>query len=500
MACHNQLTTPSGEDVSIGFDWRSSMMGNSARDPYWMASVRRETLDHSGLVDAIEDKCSVCHLAMARAQSVAHGGQGRVFRNLPPGKGTGPYAQLATDGVSCSACHQIQDEKLGTEESFTGGFVIDQTTPLGQREVFGPFEVDEGRTRIMLSASELEPMQGDHIQSSELCATCHTLYTHARNPQGEEVGELPEQVPYLEWKHSEYYGERTCQSCHMPLIQDSVTVVGVLPNPRAEVSRHTFRGGNFLMPRMLNRYRAEMGTAALPQELEATAGQALDNLRNHSATITVELGERENEELHVDVLVENLAGHKLPTAYPSRRAWLHLTVKDAGGDTVFESGALRPDGSIVANDNDVDPGRYEPHYMEITSPEQVQIYEPIMVDYADEVTTGLLYGVRYVKDNRILPLGFEKETAEYDIAVQGEASEDHDFQGGMDRVRYVVDVGSAPGPFTVEAELWYQPIGFRWARNLGEYDTAESARFSRYFDSMSASVSALLAREELTVE
>ena len=43
MACHNQLTTPNGQDVSIGLDWRSSMMANSARDPYWQASIRRET-------------------------------------------------------------------------------------------------------------------------------------------------------------------------------------------------------------------------------------------------------------------------------------------------------------------------------------------------------------------------------------------------------------------------------------------------------------------------
>jgi hypothetical protein len=500
MACHNQLTASSGEDVSIGFDWRSSMMGNSGRDPYWMASVRRETLDHSGLVDAIEDKCSICHLAMARAQSVADGGQGRIFRNLPPGEGTGPYAHLAADGVSCSACHQIQDEKLGTEESFTGGFVIDHTTPMGERVAFGPFEVDEGRTRVMSSASQFHPQVGDHVQSAELCATCHTLYTNARNPQGEVVGQLPEQVPYLEWQHSDYVEDEPCQSCHMPLIQDSVSVAGVLVNPRAEVNRHTFRGGNFLMPRMLNRYRGEMGTAALPQELEATAGQALDNLRNHSATVTVDPVGLQDGRLDVDVLVENLAGHKLPTAYPSRRAWLHVTVKDRGGDVVFESGALRPDGSIVGNDNDTDATRYEPHYVEIDGPDQVQIYEPVMVDYAGEVTTGLLWGMKYIKDNRILPLGFDKETAVYDVAVQGEAAEDHDFQGGMDKVRYAVDVGSNPGPFTVEAELWYQPIGFRWARNLAEYETAESARFNRYFEGMSESVSALLARGHVRIE
>src|SRR5437764_1280972 len=45
-ACHNGLTTSTGEDISIGFAWRASLMANSSRDPYWQAGVRRETLEH----------------------------------------------------------------------------------------------------------------------------------------------------------------------------------------------------------------------------------------------------------------------------------------------------------------------------------------------------------------------------------------------------------------------------------------------------------------------
>ena len=33
LACHNGLTTPAGEDVSIGVQWRTSMMANSSREP-----------------------------------------------------------------------------------------------------------------------------------------------------------------------------------------------------------------------------------------------------------------------------------------------------------------------------------------------------------------------------------------------------------------------------------------------------------------------------------
>ena len=33
------------------------------------------------------------------------------------------------------------------------------------------------------------------------------------------------------------------------------------------------------------------------------------------------------------------------------------------------------------------------------------------------------------------------------------------------------------GPFTVEVELRYQPIGYRWAHNLERYDAPEPKRF-----------------------
>src|ERR1039457_5868234 len=62
VACHNGLKTSSGEDISIGFEWRASIMANSARDPYWQGSVRRESIDHPESTAAIEDECSTCHM------------------------------------------------------------------------------------------------------------------------------------------------------------------------------------------------------------------------------------------------------------------------------------------------------------------------------------------------------------------------------------------------------------------------------------------------------
>ena len=92
VACHNGMRSASGEDVSIGFDWRASMMANSSRDPYWQVSVRRETIDHKMHGDAIQDECAICHMPMARATAHANGGRGQVFA-LAPGD-RGPSTEL----------------------------------------------------------------------------------------------------------------------------------------------------------------------------------------------------------------------------------------------------------------------------------------------------------------------------------------------------------------------------------------------------------------------
>ena len=53
--------------------------------------------------------------------------------------------------------------------------------------------------------------------------------------------------------------------------------------------------------------------------------------------------------------------------------------------------------------------------------------------------------------------------------MHGDASADADFEAGSDRVRYSIDVAGGTAPFTVEAELWYQSIAYRWAQNLKQY-------------------------------
>lgn len=500
MACHNGMTTADGEELSIGHDWSGSMMANSARDPYWQAAVRRETIDHPEAAESIEHECAACHMPMPRYQAELEGRKFSVFEQLPLTGNQTARSQLAEDGVSCTLCHQITAEHLGEPESFVAGFNIREPGS-GQvpRSIFGPFEVESGRKTIMRSASTFQPAEAGHMQDSGLCGSCHTLYTHTLGAGGEVIGELPEQMPFLEWRHSRYAETDTCQDCHMPVVEGKASPASVLGESRAGVSRHSFRGGNFFMPRILDRYRDELGVTAASRHLQKTSQRAVEHLQSASARLALIEISVADKILQATVAIENLAGHKLPTAYPSRRVWIRFAVRDANDRLIFESGGLRADGSIAGNDNDADPSSFEPHYQAIDSPEKVQIYEGILADQDGRVTTGLLTGIRYIKDNRLLPHGFEKATAGPDIAVQGQAAPDTDFSGGHDRIAYRADIGASSGPWRVEAELWYQPIAYRWAENLADYDAAETNRFVRYFREMSDQSAVLMVRASAVV-
>ncbi len=494
ISCHSQIHAHDGEDISIGFQWRASVMANSSRDPYWQASIRRETMDHPAVAGAIEDKCATCHMPMQRYQSRAEGLPGQVLKYLdavragaakdePEGEienAKDIKATLAADGVSCTVCHQIKNDNLGKPSSLDGGFLIDVTKKDEERELFGPYDdPDAGRTRLMHSATGFTPRKVEYLKDAALCASCHTLFTKALDDKGQVAGTLPEQVPYQEWQHSDYATRQTCQDCHMTEVKGQQPITSVHAQDHDGVMRHIFVGANAFLLDMLKDHGSELGVSALPEELHASARRSENLLAQETADVAVSAPQLAGGRLGFDVTVKNRTGHKFPTAYPARRAWLHVTVRDADGKLVFESGAVRPDGAITGNDNDADALKFEPHYRRITEPGQVQIYESIMGDFAGRVTTGLLYGSHYLKDNRLLPKGFDKDSAGSLIKVVGDAKSDPAFQGGSDTVRYDVPVKGRG--FNVTAELLYESIGYRWAHNLDGYKANEPKRFVAYY-------------------
>ena len=138
---------------------------------------------------------------------------------------------------------------------------------------------------------------------------------------------------------------------------------------------------------------------------------------------------------------------------------------------MFESGALNADGSIQGNDNDEDASRFEPHYTEITRPDQVQIYESVMAGADGRLTTGLLTALA-VREGQPAAAARVRQAH----GRQGHRGPRRGRGGRRLRRRRRSDplhrcrLRDAQGPFSVEAELWYQPIAYRWAMNLRDYD------------------------------
>jgi len=255
----------------------------------------------------------------------------------------------------------------------------------------------------------------------------------------------------------------------------------------------TFTGGNVFL---LNIVKSMVAT--YESEAIDAAARTTGHLESQAASLAV-AGARGTESVTVDARVQNLIGHKLPTAFPSRRVRLHVVARDQAGAVIFESGAWNDNGSIAGNDNDADDTRCEPHYTTITTDDQVQIYEPILANSDGTVTTGIITAAGYLKDNRLLPVGSDKATAHPDTAVAGTAAQDEDFVGGGDAIVYEIATADGIRPMTVTVELVYQSIGYRWLENLRPVDTPQTASLFEAAD-QTRNAPTVLASQQITVQ
>ncbi len=468
--------------------WPASMMAHSARDPYWRAKVRFETRQNAALTGVIEDTCLRCHAPMQQYD----------FRGTGTGMRLDDLNDIGRQGVGCTVCHQITAEGLGTKESFEANFVINPN-----REIYGPHTGPFATP--MANRSGYTPVQANHILDSALCGTCHTVITPTVDAGGNVVGEFVEQAPYLEWLVSDFPAQgRTCQSCHMPVLRDTANNAvsmyiahrpagGAFPptSPRQPFGQHFLTGGNVPMLRMLMQLYPDEA-ALLNANLERTQEFLAD---------AIDLGldtSRTDGELSVQVKVENRTGHKLPSGFPSRRIWLHFRVVDAGGETLFESGAWDPATGEIAGLSGL-----EPHRSEITDPGQVMIYETEMKDTDGNPTVILLRAAGYLKDNRLLPRGFDLNRPlpeGIDPASIAPVGTDGDpgFQPGSHTVTYRVNTTGKRGPFRVIVEALYQSVMPGHVAAMDEEGkTADEASFIDLFAKNSAP--ATMARAEAVV-
>jgi hypothetical protein len=483
--CHNGIKDKKNADVSIVTDWSSSMMANSSRDPFWRAKIRSETARHPELESLISDKCTKCHAPMAHTEAKKDGSLATqaVFENGILETGHANH-NAAMDGVSCTLCHQIPNSPaLGTLAGMSGNYAVNDT-----KTIYGPFG-GPGETALfpnpMIMHVGYTPTYSAHVKESKLCASCHNLKTPYVDEKGTVLSttpesEFPEQTPYMEWEHSSFVNQKSCQGCHMSRT-DGVVITTRPPwyaVQRDNFAVHDLVGANKLMLDILSNNKTQLGV--LSNNFAETLSKT-DAMLKSAATVSV-IGQRATPNtLDFTLQVDSTTGHKLPTSYPSRRAILHVTVTNSLNQIVFESGKVNTNGSVEGVDADEQNNLFEPHYDQITAADQVQVYEAIMGNNRGDVTYTLLRGKEYLKDNRILPLGFNKATAPSDVRVIGEALADSNFVGGSDQIRYRLSLPS--GSYTVKAELVYQTLSHAFAQDLfTDKVTPEVVDFKTMFD------------------
>jgi hypothetical protein len=457
------LRDASGRDISPVGTWRTSAMALAARDPYYLAAVADELARRPNIEADVQAICTRCH-APAAAVELEPGTATPTFAMLTTATDTSAAASFARDGVTCSLCHQIQPDDLGTRASFSGGFTVGS-----ERQIFGPYP--NPTTDPMRTFVNYTPTYGAHIEKSALCATCHTVITRARDSRGYVGPEFPEQVPYLEWLASSYANEgrlgtkaAACQDCHMPAADASgatiETPIAVFPTglaKRRPFWRHGFAGGNGFLSRLAASDPAWIGVPLQRADHEAQADATEATVRT-AATLAVGGVKRTGDGIEVAVIVTNQTGHKFPTGYPSRRAWLHVKVTSATGDVLFESGRFDAYGRLVGRGDGhgdvlLEPATFAPHLDVVDREEQVQIYESVPIDAAGNVARRPLDAVRYGKDNRLLPDGFDRKNAWAAFTAPIGTDRDAAF-GSTDTVTY--RIARVPAGATIEAGLLFQ--------------------------------------------
>lgn len=487
--CHTgsgAVLTQNGVDISPPTHWRSTMMANSSKDPLWQAVVSEETHRFPAMKDEIESICTKCHAPMGSTQAKKDGSTTYTLtqmRSDPLGK----------DGVSCTTCHQIDPVNLGTQSSYNGGFKIDTT-----RIIYGPYQ--NPFSQPMVSFVNFNTLYSPHVNNSELCATCHTLFTPYFDDNNQVAGYFPEQTPYIEWKNSNYEASGTeCQTCHMPSIQDSIDISTIPAFHTAKHSpyyKHEFAGGNKMMLTMLKNNIDSLAVTASVDLFDSTIGRINANFFDKTAALEIDVIPG-TDSIDINIKTTNLTGHKLPTGIPFRRMWIHLTVKNVNNEIIFESGKWGSDGEVIGHDTP-----FEPHFDIIRAEDQIQIYEGVFVDVNGQVTQTLLRASDYIKDNRLPPAGFTTTHISYDsVKIAGIGSDENfnklaNVEGtGADVTTYRIHP-LENGELTITAELCYQTMKPVAIQNLASVGSPESIKFLEMWESEDHSPSIITTKSE----
>jgi hypothetical protein len=342
MSCHAGYDTAN----EPGHTWRGTGMGQSARDPIFLANMAIAEQD----APAAGDLCIRCHMpgGWMEGRSVDTGG--------------GLLTDKDRQGMNCDFCHRLVDYNY-----------VEGVSPPQDQEVLSELDLPPTYYGNAFYIAGHDFAYSQFFSSSDFCGTCHDV----SNPVFVKVGPddyapnnfnephpdfdirnmLPIERTYSEWLQSEYAfsgvfapefaGNKpdgivsSCQDCHMKDVFAKGCSEGGVPK-RTDLPLHDLTGGNtFIQDVIPVLYPGEVDAVALADSKARTI--ALLGLAG-----TLELTP---ETYGLTVRVYNQTGHKLPTGYPEgRRVWLNVKAVDGAGNPVLESGKYDAANGILFHD------------------------------------------------------------------------------------------------------------------------------------------------------
>jgi Flp pilus assembly protein TadD/cytochrome b561 len=323
-------------------EWLSSAHAAAGDDPFYQAARAGVTVR----IGAEGSRwCQGCHEPEVVLSDGARGRQGGGTA------ANNPVAPSPPRGVDCLTCHATTrvPDLMGN-----GRFVAAMPSeyPFGDREEPALRWLHGFLIRLRPAPHRAAFLKPELHRSAEFCASCHRTSTNV--PQN-GYKFLPGADEYGAWRESPVSGNsihgfyapsepRTCQQCHMR---------GSGADPPVS---HAFLGGNTALPALQNdasHLRATerfLRDGILSLDLFALRRPRRGAPHGEEWLAPIEsagVSLRPEESVLLDAVLRNRgAGHDFPGGSGDLRdVWVEVTVRDAEGRLLQESGLLRPDGS-----------------------------------------------------------------------------------------------------------------------------------------------------------
>jgi|TARA_Y100000310_G_scaffold343327_1_gene450439 hypothetical protein len=319
--CHGQITD----------QWRASMHGRSASDPFFQKNVH--SLAQQKGIEAAR-YCGGCHIPIALLSGA-----------LSPG-GDLSAGMHIDEGVSCMGCHGIS--KVVSLEG-VGSYLYEP-------ELHYLFGDSDGwlQTALHNYLMKINPRQHRKDMAREVlydptsCATCHEQYI---DKELNDWGWIKLQSQYQAWikgpfsNHSDknYADDEVyrCQDCHFPLVK------GDDPSGDSDgrIRSHRTPAANTAVPFLLND----------KEQLDTVISFLQDNrisltiqLANQQDVRRSRASMRPGDTLTLNVGVSsNRIGHYFPAGTVDiNEPWIELVVTDADGNNIYSSGLIDENNQV----------------------------------------------------------------------------------------------------------------------------------------------------------